>query len=319
MLKKLTPIILLITLFAIMLFFALSFRDGQFEFNWEIIQLIRLPEVITLLIGTLASVIATLAIHLLTKNKIADIGIVGMTGVNLFLLTIIYALVSMELFLKIKAYVLPLAYALGSLAILSSIFILTYKFRESAEKIILIGIVFTLTISAVTQMILSSLPSFKQAYLTKFSVGFLAIGPNILLETSSLIAYGMLGIALILLGLFAKKIVIVYSDIEKASSIGINIKITRAILFIIIGLASATAFIFFGAIAFIGFIATNIVYLFYKRVGIMQFLLAFLVGFILMLGVYLLKHTLVSPNVPLGIITNVIAIPYLIFVLWKGD
>lgn len=317
--KKWMPFLLISILAILFAFMALTFRNGHFEFNWLIIRLIRLPEVIILIMGTLASVIATFAVHLLTKNKIADIGIIGMTGINLFLLTLIYSLVSVDLFIKIRVYILPIIYVVGSLVILLIIFGLTFKFRQSADKIILIGIVFTLTISSITQMILSNMSSNKQMYLQQFAVGFLAVGVNILTQPSSIIAYSLIGVSLLLFIIFSKKMVIVYSDPEKARSIGISIKFIRIIWFVIIAFASAASFILLGSIAFIGFIATNIIYLFHKRVGIIQLLWSLITGITLMLGVYVIKHTIIPAEIPLGIATNIIAIPYLVFVLWKGD
>lgn len=317
--KKIITLMFVLSIPVLLCFLALTVHNGEISLNWMIIELIRMPDVVMSSLGVLGTTIATMAIHQLTKNKIADPGTIGMTSMNFMMLMIIYGFSSLNIYIYVRDYVMPFVYFVTSGIVLIVLYSLTYHFRYAANKIILIGIVFSLTISAISQAILANLDYAKKIYLSTAQVGGISSGYNILNWISTYVAIGFLGLSIILYFVFSKQIKIVYSDPIKAATIGIKIKFIRAVLFVVVALSSAASFVCIGNLTFVGFVASSIAYVLVRQTGWFQFVISLLCGLSLIYFVYIMKQNVIPQNVPFGIVSNVIVLPYVVFLLWRGE
>ncbi len=125
-------------------------------------------------------------------------------------------------------------------------------------------------------------------------------------------------IPLFLLLLFHKQTVMLSLGAEQARSLGLAPGLWRGILLTLSTLMIASLVSLTGVIAFVGLIGPHIAFLLYKRRDLGFFILSALLGAGLLLIADMLARSLwKGAELPLSILTVFLAVPALVFLLWK--
>jgi len=318
--KVIIPIILSIILVVLVLLnFLLSDLDSLKGFsdlfnNVDSIEKnylveILIPRVIAaILVGASLSV-AGLLLQTMLNNSIASPSIVGINsgaGLGIVLVSVLIPFAS------------PTVYSLATLlgAFLSSmlIYLIARLTGASRGKLILAGVAISRLVSAIIDIIIfynrDSMSAKQDFQLGSFR--------NII--SSDLYLPGIL----IIIGLIGAIILARYLDIlilgdETATSLGLNVKLTRFLLIVIISILSSAAVTMVGLLSFLGLIIPHIVK---KLFGVENHkklvLYSIFIGATFTLLCDLLARYIDYPqDMPVGIILALIGIPFFIYLLFN--
>lgn len=106
----------------------------------------------------------------------------------------------------------------------------------------------------------------------------------------------------------------------RAAAIGVNVQALRVKLFGLVALQTAAAVAFVGTIGFVGLVAPHIARMLVGEDQRVLLPMAALMGAIIMTGASVLSK-LISPGgvIPIGIVTAVIGVPFLFFLILRGQ
>lgn len=124
-------------------------------------------------------------------------------------------------------------------------------------------------------------------------------------------------VCLLLLLLLQKHILVLGLGDESANYLGMNSKYMRIFLLSICTLATSCIVAIAGGIAFVGLLAPHIAHLLLKRKSNGLMLMSALVGSILVLFADCFARMSMYGELPISILTSLLAVPFLIFFLWK--
>lgn len=106
----------------------------------------------------------------------------------------------------------------------------------------------------------------------------------------------------------------------RAAAIGVNVRTLRIKLFAVVALQTAAAVAFVGTIGFVGLVAPHIARMLVGEDQRVLLPMSALMGAIIMAGASVLSK-LISPGgvIPIGIVTAVIGVPFLFFLILRGQ
>ncbi|MBS4201069.1 iron ABC transporter permease [Bacillus sp. FJAT-49732] len=288
---------------------------GQGTFKEEFVLFsIRLPRIIITLLAGMGLALSGAILQGITRNDLADPGIIGInSGAGA-------AIACFFLFFPIKAgtfvYLLPLVAFFGALVTAFLIYMFSYNRNTGLQpvRLVLIGIGFSMALSGLMIILISSAERAKVDFIAKWLAGniwgsdwpfILAILPWLIV----LIPYTLYKAnRLNLLG-FSEPIAI---------GVGVSIEKERiTLLLTAVALAAASVSVT-GGIAFIGLMAPHIAK---SLVGPRHQLfipIAILIGGWLLLFADTIGRNLVEPDgIPAGIMVALIGAPYFMYLLLK--
>ncbi len=285
--------------------------NGNFKENFIIFS-IRLPRVIILLITGFSLAIAGGLLQIITKNDLADTGIIGInSGAGLFI-TILYLLIPTNS--EKYIYFVPiLAFLGGTFSGLLIFFFSREKTgKVNIQKLILVGIGFSMAFSGLMVLLVSSAERSKLEFIAKWLNGNIW-GNNWYFVIATL------PWLLILLSIIFYKIRIIDTFLlneETALSIGVNVNKEKIILlFISIALASISVAIA-GAISFLGLISPHISRMLVGSRAKICFPTSMLIGATLIIIADIIGRNILLPNgIPTGIVVALIGVPYFIYLI----
>lgn len=274
--------------------------------NEQIILYSRLPRVIgSILIG--GSLAATgLVLQTITKNPLADTGLLGINA---------SASVGIALLLAISP-----AISFGAVVIVSccfsalSLIVIFYfahtnKLGSMNTNIVLLGMIISLFMSACATA-LSIYFNINKSVMYWSVGGTSGIHWGMILFIAPLIIIGLLILAAI-----SKPLSILLMGDSYAASLGINIYILYAAVFIIVFLLSGASVAIAGSISFVGIIAPHIVRVFIS--GNIQQMIPFtiIIGSILVVCSDIISRIVAAPFIaPIGSIIAFIGVPIFIYI-----
>ncbi|MGL4109090.1 FecCD family ABC transporter permease [Clostridium sp. LP20] len=276
---------------------------------------LRLPRiVIALLIGTALATAGTL-LQGVTKNDLADSGILGInSGAALFVVVYIYLMNGnvYEGISNLTIYTMPIVALAGALFGGFLIYILAWKNGISSSRLILIGIGINVAFTSI---------------LTIFQLRFTTQEFNRVMAWTQGSIWGanwkyVLAIAPFIVGFMALTIYKSrYIDTlnlgdEVATGLGINVEKERRKLIIYAVILAGVATSVAGSISFLGLVAPHIAR---KLVGPKHKKLipiAALIGtLILLVGDTISRNLLAPIEIPVGIVVAIIGVPYFIYLM----
>lgn len=276
---------------------------------------IRLPRIIiALLVGTALATAGTL-LQGVTKNDLADSGILGInSGAALFVVVYIYFM-NGDVYKGVSnftIFTMPIVALLGALLGAFFIYILAWKNGISSSRLILIGIGINIAFSSI---------------LTIFQLKFTTQEFNRVMAWTQGSIWGanwkyVIAIAPFIIGFMALTIYKSrYLDTlnlgdEVATGLGVSVEKERRKLIvyavILAGIATSVA----GSISFLGLIAPHIAR---KLVGPKHKTLiptAALIGIlILLIGDTISRNLLAPIEIPVGIVVSIIGVPYFVYLM----
>ncbi|MGG7177926.1 FecCD family ABC transporter permease [Clostridium paraputrificum] len=276
---------------------------------------LRLPRiVIALLVGTALATAGTL-LQGVTKNDLADSGILGInSGAALFVVVYIYLMNGnvYEGISNLTIYTMPIVALAGALFGGFLIYILAWKNGISSSRLILIGIGINVAFTSI---------------LTIFQLRFTTQEFNRVMAWTQGSIWGanwkyVLAIAPFIVGFMALTIYKSrYIDTlnlgdEVATGLGINVEKERRKLIIYAVILAGVATSVAGSISFLGLVAPHIAR---KLVGPKHKKLipiAALIGtLILLVGDTISRNLLAPIEIPVGIVVAIIGVPYFIYLM----
>ncbi|SFL24152.1 iron complex transport system permease protein [Paenibacillus sp. 1_12] len=286
---------------------------GTFKENFVLFS-VRLPRIVITLLSGMALAMAGSILQSVTRNDLADPGLIGINSGSGVAIAIffLYFPINVGSFV----YMLPLVALIGALVTAALIYIFAYSRTKGLDpiRLVLVGVGFSLALSGIMIVIISSAERSKVDFIAKWLAGNVwgADWPFIW----ALLPWVIL---LIPFALYKSRKLDLFSLGEEVA-IGLGLKLERERLMLILAAvaASASAVSVTGGIAFIGLMAPHIAKALVGPRNRLFIPVAVLLGGWLLLIADTLGRNLVSPNgIPAGIMVSVIGGPYFVYLLLK--
>lgn len=275
---------------------------------------IRLPRMIITLLAGMALALSGAILQGITRNDLADPGIIGINSGAGVAIAIYY------LFFPIDAgsfaYLLPIIAFLGAFITAALIYAFSFKRKTGVQpvKLVLTGVGFSMALSGIMIVLMSSADRTKVDFIAKWIAGniwtsdwpfILAIIPWLLI----LIPFALYKAnRLNLLGL-SEPVTI---------GVGVSIERERLVLLIAAVALAAAAVSVTGGIAFIGLMAPHIAKALVGPRNQLFLPVSILIGGWLLLFADLVGRNIVEPEgIPVGIMVALIGAPYFMYLLLK--
>lgn len=277
----------------------------------SIVYYVRFPRVMTAVIVGGALAVCGCTMQSLLKNPIADSGIIGISsGASLG------AVISIALGLSSKyIFAMPIFSIFFSLLISAVVYRLSTLRRKSDNLLLILsGIAISSFVGAVSSMILTNLMESQIKEYIFWSIGSLSG------RRWEHFLFGIVPVLVLSFILFyhGKELNILLLGDEEAKSLGINIKLMRKKILVIVAVLTAVSVCISGNIGFVGLVVPHILR---KIIGADNRKLlkgSFLAGaFFLTLSDLISRIILAPSEISVGIITSLIGAPYFIYLIIK--
>ncbi|MBO8176151.1 MAG: iron ABC transporter permease [Bacillus sp. (in: Bacteria)] len=290
---------------------------GQGTFKEEFVLFsVRLPRIIITLLAGMALALSGAIFQGITRNDLADPGILGINSGAGVAITIFF------LFFPISSgtfiYILPLVAFLGALLTACLIYVLSYNKSQglSPIQLVLIGVGCSMAQSGLMVVLISSAERTKVDFIAKWLAGSIwgTDWPFILAILPWLIV-------LIPFTLYkANRLNLLSLSDPVAIGVGLNIKKERIVLLITAVALAASAVSVTGGVAFIGLMAPHIAKALVGPRNQLFMPIAILLGGWLLLVADTIGRNLADPDgIPAGIMVAFIGAPYFIYLLMKNE
>ncbi len=289
------------------------FGQGSFKEDFVLFSL-RLPRIIITLLAGMALALSGSILQGITRNELADPGIIGInTGAGVAVaIFFLYFPVDVGSFI----YGLPVAAFLGALVTAVAIYALSYDRNRGLQpiRLILIGVGFSMALSGIMVILISSTKREKVDFIAKWLAG------NIW-GTDWTFVYALLPwlIVLIPFTLYkANKLNLLALNEPVAIGVGVSIEKERIQLLLTAVALAASAVSVTGGISFIGLMAPHIARALVGPRHQWFLPIALLIGGWLLVLADTIGRNIADPDgVPAGIVVALIGAPYFIYLLLK--
>lgn len=275
---------------------------------------IRLPRIIITLLAGMALSLSGAILQGITRNDLADPGIIGINSGAGVAISIFF------LFFPIEAgsfvYMLPLVAFFGAFLTVGFIYVFSYNKNTGLQpvKLVLVGIGFSMALSGAMIVLISSAEREKVDFIARWLAG------NIW-GTDWPFIWALLPWLAILIPFTlykANRLNLLGLSEPVAVGVGVSIEKERGILLLTAVALAASAVSVTGGIAFIGLMAPHIAKALVGPRNQLFIPLAILIGGWLLLFADTIGRNLIEPNgIPTGIIVALIGAPYFIYLLLK--
>lgn len=274
----------------------------------------RMPRIIITLICGAALAVSGLILQVISKNALADPGIIGVNagsgfGVVLFI-TFISGSMSQHL------YALPIMSFIGGLLTVLIIFSLSFMSGEFKSNIfILIGIATAMGVTGFVYVFTSMFDVEQMEMLNRYFAG------NIWGDTWAFVWISVPYILLIMVFVYSRirEMGMLNLDDEMLTGFGMNVNKEKIILIVFAAMLSSLAVSVCGAISFIGLIAPHISRMMFGQNMKMLFFASFIIGALLLATADLLGKLVLEPMIiPAGIVVSLIGGPYFLWLLLRA-
>ena len=277
--------------------------NGTFKETFVIFS-IRFPKIIILILTGAALSLSGAILQTITKNDLADPGIIGINSGAGVAITILF------LFIPVNSqsfiYILPLIAFLGALVTALLIYLFSYEkhYGINPQKMLLVGIGFSMALSGLMILLVTSSERSKLEFITKWLNG--SIWGNDWSFVWAILPW---------------IIILIPYSIYKSNCLNIlTLNKERTILFLIaISLASISVAVT-GALAFIGLIAPHLSKILTSSRAQSYIPVTILIGVLLLLTSDFIGRNILKPQgIPTGIILSIIGAPYFIYLIYKNN
>lgn len=269
---------------------------------------IRIPRVIACFFVGAGLSTGGLLLQTMLNNNLASPSIIGINnGAAL-------AVVTISVLIPYSTIASTIATLVGAFLAALLIYLIARKTGASRGKLILAGVAISRLLSALTDTVLHFYPN-ALANKNLFQLGsFSKVTANQLYITIPLIIIGLVGAILI-----SKNLNVLILGDEVATSLGLNVKVTRFLTLIIVSVLAAASVSIAGLLSFLGLIVPHVV----KRIiGVENHthlvISTILVGASFTMLCDLISRTITMPSeLPVGIILALIGIPFFIALIFN--
>ncbi|ODT81797.1 MAG: iron ABC transporter permease [Pelagibacterium sp. SCN 64-44] len=289
---------------------------GEKTSRLVVLQL-RLPRVAAAAIAGGAIAFAGYLLQRITRNELASPGVLGVVDGAALGVVLFMAIFSNDTnSLVVSVAWQPLAAALGAIAAVSLVFILSGRQASSAIRLLLFGIAVAAVCKALTTIFMLVGPVYQAAQAARWLAGAV----NTINATEIQLMLAVLIPTGIVAAIAARHLPPADLDDTSSRSIGLNLPLYRVFIFFLAALLTAGAVAFAGGVSFIGLMAPHLARLLVGRARLAGILTSILLGAIILIGADLLIRVAFAPlEVPAGTVTAVIGAPYFLYLLMRKD
>ena len=290
---------------------------GEGTFKEEFILFsVRMPRVIVLTLAGMALALSGAILQTLTRNDLADPGIIGINAGAGVAITIFYLFVDGQL--EYYKYQLPAVGFLGALLTAGFIFMFTVDKRNGMQpvKLVLMGVGVASALSGLMVILVSGAKQEDVQFISKWLSGNIwgADWPFIL----ALLPWLIIAVPILLWKQQSMNLLALNETVAKA--LGVTINRDRILLLIVAVALAASSVSIVGSISFIGLIAPHMAK---QLVGSRHQNFLFLspiIGAILLVFSDTIGRIIYSEQtIPAGIIVAIIGAPYFLYLLRKAS
>lgn len=289
------------------------FGHGTFKEDFVLFS-VRLPRIVITLLSGMALALAGSILQSVTRNELADPGIIGINSGAGVAVAVFFLYFPIEV--GSFVYVLPLVAFIGALVTAALIYIFSYSRSRGLDpvRLVLVGVGFSMALSGIMIVIISSAERSKVEFISRWIAGSIwgADWPFIWALLPWLIF-------LIPFTLFkSHRLNLLALSEESAVGVGLKLERERIVLILTAVAASASAVSVTGGIAFIGLMAPHIAKALVGPRNQLFIPIAVLLGGWLLLIADTIGRNIVDPGgVPAGIMVSLIGGPYFVYLLLK--
>lgn len=278
---------------------------------------LRLPRVAAAALAGGAIAFAGYLLQRITRNELASPGVLGVVdgaalGVVLFMA--VFSGESNALLVPVAWQ--PLAAALGAVAAIGLVFLLSGRQASSAIRLLLFGIAVAAVAKALTTIFMLVGPIYQAAQAARWLAGAV----NTINWTEVQLMTAVLVPTALVAALAARQLPPADLDDTSSRSIGLNLPLYRLFIFLLAALLTAGAVAFAGGVSFVGLIAPHLARMLVGRARAAGIVASILLGAMMLVGADLLVRVAFAPlEVPAGTVTAIIGAPYFLFLLMRKD
>lgn len=287
----------------------------------------RLLQFAIAFIGGGALALAGTLLQKVTKNRLAEVSILGIGSINVMFIYLYSRFVGVKAFGSGAAGVLMPILLIG-FSILGTLLIWAISRSKKANKntFVIVGIAIQMLAEAISVVIVNPAKVSKsdedvwhkiQSYtLGKIRNDIRDVNDNSIPWWLIISAIVIIGIILFVAFMLRRKIDTYEASEEVAETSGINTKRLKLTIFILVALLAGVAAAVIGSIALLGIIAPSLARMLFKNKFFPLAIASFIIGGILVtLASWLVMN--VGWDLPVGILSTAIVIPYFLFLVIK--
>ncbi|GKV64002.1 MULTISPECIES: iron ABC transporter permease [unclassified Sporosarcina] len=288
---------------------------GQGTFKEEFVLFsIRLPRILITLLAGAALALSGAILQGITRNDLADPGIIGINSGAGVAIALFFLFIPIEA--GLFSLLLPLAGFAGALVTSILIYLFAYSRKTGLQpmRLVLVGIGFSMALSGIMVVIISSAEREKVDFISRWIAG------NIW-GTDWPFIWALLPWLLVLIpfALYkAHRLDLLGLNESLATGVGVSVERERLVLLLTAVALAASAVSVTGGIAFVGLMAPHIAKSLIGPRHRMNLPIAILIGsFLLLLADTIGRNILEPDGIPAGIIVSLIGAPYFCYLLLK--
>ncbi|OME87976.1 iron ABC transporter permease [Paenibacillus sp. FSL A5-0031] len=286
---------------------------GTFKEDFVLFS-VRLPRILITLLSGMALALAGSILQSVTRNDLADPGIIGINSGAGVAIAIFFLYVPIDV--GTFVYILPLVAFVGALLTAALIYFFSYSRTRGLDpiRLVLVGVGFSMALSGIMIVIISSAERSKVDFIAKWIAGNIwgADWPFIW----ALLPWLCLLIPFTLYK--SHRLNLLSLNEETAVGVGLKLERERLVLILIAVAASASAVSVTGGIAFVGLMAPHIAKALVGPRNQLFIPVAVLLGGLLLLVADTIGRNIVDPDgIPAGIMVSLIGGPYFVYLLLK--
>jgi len=292
-------------------FFRILFGNGDTTDTMVLFEF-RMPRLVVTLLSGMALAISGALLQSITKNPLADPGIIGINAGSGF--GIVLLIMFMPVDSSTFVYILPLFSIIGGLLTALLIFILSHKKNEGIQpvRMILIGVGMATALSGASIIMTSTFNSDQMEFISAWYAG------TIWGDTWPFAIMLAVTVCILLPIVFMKAstLNILNTHEHISTSVGVDVNRQRVILVSIAVFLSSCAVAVSGGIGFIGLLGPHIARSLVGPRHQMFMPIALLIGAILLTLSDTLGRILLQPaGIPAGIIVSIMGAPYFLYLM----
>lgn len=300
--------------------FSILFSGENENSKWtDIILKFRLPKTLTAITAGIALSVSGLQMQTIFRNPLAGpyvLGISAGAGLGVAIVIIgISSFVGMEFISNFGSYTIIIAAWLGASLVLMLILIISIRIKD-IMTILILGILF----GAVSSSLIGILQYVSdEAMLKSYVIWTLGSVGNVSIFDLKIMNIGVIA-GLLISFIYSKNLNALLLGEDYAKSLGVNIKLTRIMVFISTSLLAGSVTAFCGPVAFIGIAVPHVAKIMFNNSN--HFII--IPASILCGAIFLLLSDIISllPGngmvLPLNSVTSLLGIPVIIWIIIKN-
>jgi iron complex transport system permease protein len=287
-----------------------ALRSSTDDTTSRIVWDLRLPRGLCAMLAGVNLAVAGMLLQSVTRNPLADPGLVGVTAGASTAATIVLAA------LPAAASALPMVAFLGALAAAVIVYAVSWQPGRGASpmRMILAGVAVNAMLGAVIGFLITAFADRIPSVMFWTAGSFNGRSwPHLWL----ILPYSAAG--LVLAAILRRSLAVMELGDEGARSLGVRVERVRLAAFVAAALLAGSAVAVAGAVGFVGLVVPHLVRLAIGRGGAAYGPMCALAGATLLLWSDLGARTVLAPSeLPVGVITALIGGPYFVYLLYRS-